>query len=224
MPRVTTRTAFLFDLDGTLADTLPDLAASTNHVRGSFGLPPVDLHAVRAFVGDGARTLLRRALAGLDEPLTDALIDDAFERYVAHHREQCTRLTVPFPGVREHLERLRHDGHALAVVTNKPERFAIPVIAHVGLAELLPVVVGGDTLPHKKPDPAPLVHALARLEAPVAGATIVGDGLQDLRAGKAAGLFTVACLFGYGDPEALRAEGADAWWSAFGRPEPDGGR
>jgi phosphoglycolate phosphatase len=215
--RVTTRTAFLFDLDGTLADTLADLTASANHVRSSFGLPPVDDAAVRGFVGDGARTLLRRALAGLDEPLTDALVDDAFQRYVEHHREQCTRLTVPFPGVRQHLEHLHDAGHALAVVTNKPERFAIPVVHHIGLAELLPVVIGGDTLPQRKPDPAPLRHALERLGAEITGATMVGDGVQDLRAGKALGLRTIACLFGYGDPEALRAEGADAYWTAFGR-------
>lgn len=212
-----TRPAFLFDLDGTLADTLPDLAASTNHVRALYGLPPVDDALVRRFVGDGARTLLRRSLAGIDRPLTEALLDEAFARYVAHHAEQCTQLTVAYPGVRACLAALRERGHALAVVTNKPERFAVPVVAHVGLADLLPVVVGGDTLPQKKPDPAPLRHALEQLDHPTAGAVMVGDGLQDLRAAKALGIGTIACLYGYGDPDELRREGADGYWVAFGR-------
>lgn len=211
------RPAFLFDLDGTLADTLPDLAASTNHVRGLYGLPPVDDALVRRFVGDGARTLLRRALAGLPEPPSDAVLDEAFARYVAHHTAQCTRLTVPYPGVRSHLEALRERGHPLAVVTNKPERFAVPVVAHVGLADLLPVVVGGDTAARKKPDPAPLRHALALLGRPTDGAVMVGDGLQDLRAAKTLGVGTIACLYGYGDPDELRREGADGYWVAFGR-------
>ncbi len=208
--------AFLFDLDGTLADTLPDLAASTNHVRGAHGLPPVAEDAVRRFVGDGARTLLRRALAELGDAVDDALLDRAFAAYAAHHMEQCTTRTAAYPGVREHLDALRRRGHPLAVVTNKPERFAVPVVRHLGLADLLPVVVGGDTLPVKKPDPAPLRHALDRLGAAADGATMVGDGVQDLRAGKALGARTIGCLFGYGDPALLRAEGADRWWRAFG--------
>lgn len=210
------RGTVVFDLDGTLADTLPDIAASTNHVRSAYGLLPADLALVRRCIGDGARTLLRRALAELNEPLTDALLDAAFARYVEHHRAQCTRLTVAYPGVRTHLEGLRARGHALAVVTNKPERFAAPVLAHTGLADLFATVVGGDTLPVKKPDPAPLRHALAQLGRPTAGAVMVGDGLQDLRPAKALGLGTIACLYGYGDAAALRREGADRYWVAFG--------
>lgn len=212
---------FLFDLDGTLADTLADLAASTNHVRGRHGLPPVSLAIVRSYVGDGARTLLQRAL---DEvlPREDGArmraLDDAFADYVAHHDRQCTVYARTFPGVREHLEALRRAGHPLAVVTNKPERFAVPIVRHLGLGDLLPVVVGGDTLPQKKPDPAPLRHALRQLGAAEGGGTMVGDGLQDLRAAKAAGLCAIGCLFGYGDPAELRREGADGFWRAFGQP------
>lgn len=211
---------FLFDLDGTLADTLTDIAASTNHVRAAHGLPAVPVAAVRAFVGDGARTLLRRALADVlpaDAASGERAIDAAFAGYVEHHTVQCLRTVRAFPGVREHLESLRAAGHGLAVVTNKPERFAVPIVRHLGLHDLLTVVVGGDTLPLRKPDPAPLALALARLGCggEVAG-TMVGDGVQDLRAGKALGLRTVACLFGYGDAAKLRAEGADAFWCAFG--------
>lgn len=213
--------AFLFDLDGTLADTLADLAASANHVRGLHGLPPVADATVRSFVGDGARTLLARALDGVLPAAGSArqrALDAAFAAYVEHHDRQCTVFARPFPGVREHLTALHAAGHPLAVVTNKPERFAVPIVRHLQLHDLLPVIVGGDTLPQKKPDPAPLQLALRQLGAAAAGGTMVGDGLQDLRAAKAAGLRAIACLFGYGDAAALRREGADGYWRAFGTP------
>ena len=218
---MSTPAPFLFDLDGTLADTLPDIAASTNHVRALHGLPALALPAVRACVGDGARALLQRALApalptGADA--ADVALDAAFAAYVAHHQVQCTGHATLYPGVRPFLADLRDRGHPLGVVTNKPERFARPLLAHLGLAAWLGVVVGGDTLPQKKPDPAPLLFALRALGGGPGRGTMVGDGVQDLRAGKAAGLRTIACLFGYGEPAHLRAEGADGFWTSFGVP------
>jgi len=210
---------FLFDLDGTLADTLADIAASTNHVRQFHGLVAVDATEVRSFVGDGARTLLRRALHEVmpaDPAAAERAIDAAFACYAEHHAAQCVRSVRAYPGVREHLEQLRAAGHRLAVVTNKPERFAVRIVEHLGLHDLLPVVIGGDTLPLRKPDPAPLREALRRLGHDGARGTMVGDGVQDLRAGKALGQRTVACLFGYGDPAKLRSEGADTFWREFG--------
>ena len=211
---MTTAPAFLFDLDGTLADTLPDLTASANHVRGLYGLAPVTQATVRTFIGDGARALVRRAL---DEQASEqGVLDDAVVAYINHHEDQCTRECRLFEGVEPFVRRLREQGHPIAIVTNKPERFARPVVAHLGLDAFTSVVVGGDTLATKKPDPEMLRHALGRLGVTAAGATMIGDGTQDLRAGKALGVRTVACLFGYGDPAALREEGADAYWSAFG--------
>ena len=214
-----TATAFLFDLDGTLADTLPDIASTTNHVRARFDLPPVDDDTVRSFIGDGARALLLRALRDvLPDPgaARDRRLDEAYALYTEHHDGQCTQRTTLFAGARDHVERLRRDGCALAIVTNKPERFAIPVARHLGLDDCFPVVVGGDTVAPKKPDPAPLRFALQQLGAEGARVTMVGDGLQDVRAGKAFGARTIACLFGYADPDALRTEGADEYWRAFG--------
>lgn len=216
---VTPQPTFLFDLDGTLADTLGDIAASTNFVRAAHGLPDVGDAVVRSFVGDGARTLLRRALAEVlpaagDQQ--DRFLDAAFATYAEHHQEQCLQLVQPYPGVRDFLAAHHARGCRMAVVTNKPARFAAPIVRHLGLGEWLPVVIGGDTLPVRKPDPAPLRLALQRLGAPHTGVTMVGDGVQDLRAGKAAGLRTVACLFGFGEPAALRREGADEFWQTFG--------
>ncbi len=208
--------ALLLDLDGTLVDSLADIAASANHVREHFGLEPLDRAVVRSMIGDGARVLLQRALAALD-PAPD--LDRAFAVFDAHHRDACTAEVTLYPGVREHLQRWHDDRIALAVVTNKPTRFAEQIVRHLDLAGLLPVVVGGDTLAERKPHPAPLRAALAMLGRPAAAPediAMVGDGIQDLRAGRAAGFRTVACIYGFGDPSLLRAEQPDEVWSAFG--------
>ena len=217
---VTPSPAFLFDLDGTLVDTLPDIAATTNHVRQLHGLSPIDIATVRTYIGDGAKTLLRRALAEITprQELAQAVVEDAFAAYVEHHRGQCTVHAQLFPGVYEHLGELHERGCKVAVVTNKPEQFAIPLARHLDLDAFTSVIIGGDTLATRKPDPAMLAHALEQLGSMPKSATMVGDGLQDLRAGKALGLRTIACLFGYGDPELLRAEGADEFWGAFAKP------
>ena len=218
---VSTAAAFLFDLDGTLADTLPDLAASTNFVRAQHGLPAVDHTAVRTFIGDGARKLLERALRELvadDRPLPAELLDHAFALYIEHHASQCTVHSRLFDGAHDYLTELRRRGHGIAIVTNKPERFAVPVARFLGLDAFTDVIIGGDTLPTKKPDPAMLELALHRLGNAAHTATMIGDGLQDVRAGKAAGCRTIACLYGYGDADRLRVEHADECWHEFGQP------
>lgn len=211
---------FLFDLDGTLADTLGDIAASTNHVRTLAGLAPIPLEGVRRCIGKGAATLLRRALPELGYDELDPRWDALLAAYVAHHDVQCTDGAKLYPSVLEHLRTLRDKGHPMAVVTNKPERFAVVVVRHLGLAELLPVVVGGDTTPHKKPHPEPLREALRRLSLPHEGnrllGTMVGDGEPDLLAAKSVSMRTIACMYGYGDPARLRELGADEYWQQFG--------
>ena len=210
---------FLFDLDGTLADTLADITASSNHVRAVFGLPPLAATTVRDFVGDGARALLRRALAELGDRGADAALDAACRHFLDHHAAQCTVAARLYPGVAAHLESLARRGHPLAIVTNKPERFARAIAAHLGIGDLLPVVIGGDTAAARKPEPAPLRLALERLGAGPAAGAMVGDGETDVRAGKAAGLRTIACLYGYRPAALLRREGPDRCWRAFGVEE-----
>lgn len=208
---------FLFDLDGTLADTLGDIAASVAFVRGRHGLPPLPLAAVRGMVGDGALLLLQRALGELRRPPHDAAFWQAARAlYGEHHRAQCTATVQLYPGVGDGLQRFAAAGHPLAVVTNKPRPFADAILRHLGIDRLLPVVVGGDCLPQRKPDPAPLRLALERLGCAAAGASMVGDGTTDLRAGRAAGLATIGCLYGYRSEDELRAVGADRWWRRFG--------
>jgi len=218
--RVPAPLPFLFDLDGTLADTIGDIAASTNHVRRLAGLAPVPVETVRRCIGRGAATLLRRALPELGYADADPRWDPLLAAYVAHHDIQCTDTARLYPGVLEFLRAHKARGHAIAIVTNKPERFAVVVVRHLGLAECVSAVVGGDTTAAKKPDPLPLREAFRRLGLPHDGArlhgTMVGDGEPDLLAAKAVAMRTIACLYGYGEPARLRALGADEYWERFG--------
>lgn len=209
----------LFDLDGTLVDSLPDIAASTNHLRQHFGLPPIDLVQVGSLVGDGLAALLQRALGGC----SDDRLEEAHAIYRAHHELQCTELVVPFPGVREHLARWHREGRSLGVVTNKPVSFSRRILAHLDLARFLSVVIGGDSTTARKPDPEPVRVALAQLGASAGSAMMVGDSPADILAGRAAGIRTAAVLFGYRSEEILRATGADEYWPCFGEAQPDNG-
>ncbi|GAB4144232.1 MAG: hypothetical protein Fur0037_11980 [Planctomycetota bacterium] len=208
--------AWLFDLDGTLADTIEDIAASVDAVRARFGLSAIGVEAVRPMVGDGLGALLRRALSRGGVALSEKDLEMAGEFYVSHHEAQCTRTVRLYPGVRDFLERLAGAGHPLAVVTNKPLRFARAIARHLRLDDLIPVVIGGDSLPQRKPDPAPLLCALQRLGVLDRQGTMVGDSPGDIAAGRAAGLETIACLYGYRPAEALIASGPDRFWRRFG--------
>ncbi|MBI5852142.1 MAG: HAD-IA family hydrolase [Planctomycetes bacterium] len=206
--------ALLMDLDGTLVDSLADIAASVDHVRVAFGLAPLGKERVRTIVGDGALLLLASAFADLAAPPP---LEELWPVYEAHHERQCVKLVTAYPGVVEALARWRKDGLATAVVTNKPLRFARRVLEHVGVH--VDEVIGGDSLAERKPSPAPLLEALRRLDVAPRDAAMVGDGLQDLRAGKAAKLRTIAALYGFRDPAELRREGADEYWVRFGVSE-----
>ena len=205
----------LFDLDGTLVDSLPDIAATINAVRAAQGHPELPLAAVRGMVGDGLTKLLERALPGA----TPEQMKAAKRAYREHHLAQCTRLVRPFAGVTDHLLTWQARGWPMAVVTNKSAVFAERILDHLDLRRFFPVLVDGESVPAKKPSPEPCRRALRELGVSGARGTMIGDGVQDLRAGKAAGLRTVGALFGYREPQVLRAEGADTFWSAFGVAE-----
>ena len=207
----------LLDLDGTLADTLEDIRASANHVRDAYGLEPLPADTVRELVGNGAMALLRGALqeAGPFEPLRER----AWALYREHHTEQCMVHVRAYPGVCEHLRQWHGEGRLMAVVTNKPEAFAAAILDHLELTPHLPVLIAGDTIGHKKPAPEPIWAALDRLGAPRTPAIMAGDSPSDLRAGQAAGLTTIAALYGYRPAEELRRQGADLYWQRFGEED-----
>lgn len=191
--------ALLFDLDGTLVDSAPDIADAVDRVLLNLGLEAVGEEQVRHWVGNGAAKLMERALAvrtGRHPTLPER--DQALARFLEEYgRGLCVRSRL-YPGVGQGLDRLRADGYRLACVTNKPEALATRLLEEIGLGSAwLPVVVGGDTLPVKKPDAAPLAHAMEALGVTAAQTLMVGDSVTDVRAARNAGMGAICVPYGY---------------------------
>src|SRR5215831_443319 len=153
----------VFDLDGTLIDSAPDLRAAANTVLAEAGRPPLDLATIRSFVGDGVRKLIERAFAATGPALDTAALDAAAQRYTALYEAAASVLTRPYDGVPETLGRLRARGLKLAVCTNKPVAASHVVLRELGLAPFFDAVSGGDSVARRKPDPMHVLDALERI-------------------------------------------------------------
>lgn len=214
MSRFAAARAVLFDLDGTLIDSAPDLGAAADQMRVARGLPSLPLEAYRHMAGAGARGMIGVAFGfGAEHPEFEALKQEFFANYEA----RLTELTRPFDQVPEILDALHGAGLAWGVVTNKAERFTLPLTAAMPLFRHARAVVSGDTTPHAKPHPAPLLEAARRLGLDAADCIYVGDDERDIQAGRAAGMPTVAALYGY-----LGARADVGTWNAdaiIDRPE-----
>ncbi len=199
--------AVLFDLDGTLLDSAPELGAAANALLLSRGLPARPIADYRAYAGSGARGMLRVAL-GIDPDHAD------YERQKSDFLtayEAVLFQTVAFAEVSSVLAQLKQVGLPWGIVTNKAERFALPLIASLPMLASAAVVVCGDTTPHAKPHPGPLFEAARRLDLAPSDCVYVGDDERDIVAGRAAGMRTVAAFYGYLGPQAQpEAWGADA--------------
>lgn len=200
-----------FDLDGTLADTAPDLAAALNHALERLGRPIVAPASVRYLVGDGARALLRKGLA-LGGDSDDALVERGFPYFIDHYAANICAGTTAYPNLEPALDALSGRGVKTAICTNKPERLARLLLDALGWARRFDAVVGGDTLVVRKPDPAPLREAIAR--AGGGAAAFVGDSITDADTARAAGLPFVAVGWGFSDRPAAEL-GADAVIDSF---------
>lgn len=199
--------AVLFDLDGTLVDSAPDLAGAANDLRIARGLDPLPLERLRPMVGAGARGMVGTAfgLQPHDEGFV-ALRDEFLDRYAGRLLEQ-TRL---FPAVAELLDAIEAAGLAWGVVTNKATRFTLPLVEGLGLHHRAAALVCGDTTPHAKPHPEPLWEAARRLGMAPQQCVYIGDDLRDILAGRAAGMATLAAGWGYlGEGEPIERWGAD---------------
>ena len=192
--------AILWDLDGTLVDSVGDLASALNVVLGRHGLPPRRLDAVRGMIGDGVNELLRRGFEAAGRPLPPAEVPSARQEFLAVYAAGATRQTRPMPGAAEALARLSREGWRHAVCTNKPTGIARDILAELGLATYIRTVVGGDTGLALKPDPAPLRACLDALGIPAERAVMVGDSGNDVAAAGAAGVAAVFARCGYGTP------------------------
>lgn len=192
-------TALLVDLDGTLVDSVPDIADALDRMLAGLGMAAVGEEQVRLWVGSGSARLVERALtlrSGRPPAATER--DAALARFLDAYGQRLWRRSRLYPGVREGLDRLRADGYRLACVTNKPEALAVTLLDAIGFGSAwFPVVVGGDTLAVKKPDPAPLHHAMNALGVTPAQTLMVGDSVTDARAARSAGIGLACVPYGY---------------------------
>jgi phosphoglycolate phosphatase len=192
--------AVLLDLDGTLLDTAPDLAAAANRMLAHLGLPQREPQLIATFIGKGISMLVRRSLAGSLEGNTDeALYARALPLFERYYAEESGRRAQPYPGAREGIERLRALDLRLACVTNKTERFTCELLERTGFAASFDLAVCGDTVALKKPDPMPLLFACERFAVPPAEALFIGDSLNDVSAARAAGCPVWCVPYGYNE-------------------------
>lgn len=208
----------LFDFDGTLIDSAPDLALAINHVLEALGRPPFDEVRVRGWVGNGARKLVERALrASTDDEaaLTPEAIDDALARFMAFYAENLAVGTKTYPHVPEVLRKLHDKGFRMAIVTNKPYAFIEPILHSLDMSELFEYTIGGDSLPQKKPDPAPLLHVCDTLGVEKDRCVMIGDSKNDILAAKAAEMHCIGLGYGYNYDEAIDAYGPDLVCETF---------
>ncbi|MFO1091680.1 MAG: phosphoglycolate phosphatase [Hyphomicrobiales bacterium] len=209
--------AVVFDLDGTLVDSAPDLAAATNHVLAAHGRRPVSLDEVRAMVGRGARKLIERGFAATGEAVDMARMDDLYRLFIDHYRANIDRGTRPFEGTLDVLEQCRTRGLKVGICTNKTESLSVLLIERLGLTKAFGAIVGADTIGIAKPDPAPYRETLARLEA-TGRSVMVGDSETDILTARAAGVPVIAVTFGYTDkpvetfaPDRLASSMGEVW-------------
>ncbi|MGM0983561.1 MAG: phosphoglycolate phosphatase [Pseudomonadota bacterium] len=207
-----------FDLDGTLVDSVPDLALAVDAALADLGLRAAGEAKVRNWVGNGSFVLMERALHSAIQPNGEAFpheapdgafLERAHAAFLDHYGRDPGAHTRLYPGVREALDALRDRGLPLALVTNKPYAFIAPLLEGLGLAEYFALCLGGDSLPEKKPDPAPLRHVAAHFDVSPAACLMVGDSRHDIEAGRAAGFRTLAVPYGYNHGESVRDSGPD---------------
>lgn len=199
-----------FDLDGTLIDSVPDLAVALARALSELGLSEPSEARVRDWVGNGAPMLVERALAwalqGAPEP---ELQERAYHAFMRYYGAAPNALTTLYPGVQEALQALHKSGFTLVLITNKPERFIKPLLTHFKLLEFFSMWIGGDSLADKKPSPLPLQHVARMTQIPPSKCVMVGDSRHDVIAGKAAGFTTIALPYGYNHGEPIEESDPD---------------
>ncbi len=196
--------AALIDLDGTLMDTAPDLAEAANRMRADFGLPSLPASRIAQYVGKGADVLVQRSLTDrMDGQVEPERFTPARESFLRHYQVVNGAASVVFDGVPQALSRLRASGWRLACVTNKPREFTLPLLQRAGLAVLFDAIVCGDEVERRKPYPDVVLRACSRLGVEPREAVIVGDSINDVLAGRAAGVRIVLVECGYNEGESI---------------------
>lgn len=195
----------LIDVDGTLVDSVPDLAYCVDEMMTTLGLEPHGEAKVRNWVGNGVERLVRRALTGeLDGEPDEADFTRAYPVFLELYADNTCKRTQLYPGVSEGLDYLQSAGYQLGCVTNKAAQFTLPILEQLGLRDKFGIVVSGDSLPVKKPDPLPLLHAAEQLGVTAEQSLMLGDSQSDVKAARAAGFQIICMSYGYNHGEDIR--------------------
>lgn len=201
----------LIDVDGTLVDSVPDLAFCVDAMMARLGRPPHGEAAVRNWVGNGVERLVRRALIGqLEGEPDEADFEAALPIFLELYSDNTARRSLLYPGVREGIAFLKAAGYPLGCVTNKAAQFTEPLLRELGIRESFSLVVSGDTLPRRKPDPMPLLHAAQHFGVDPRDALMIGDSVSDVKAARAAGFGIICMSYGYNHGQDIREADPDA--------------
>ena len=189
--------ALIFDLDGTLVDTAPDLLGATNHVLNSIGRESISYQMLRQFVGHGAMDLLRRGLLATGGPVADGELKQLHGEFLRYYGENVAHKSIVFPGLIDLLDKAQAQGLKMGVCTNKVENLSRKLLNEIGLAKYFGAVVGGDTLPLMKPDPAPYNEVAKQLGVDAMQTLMFGDSETDIKTAQNVGVPVIAVSFGY---------------------------
>jgi len=216
--KFTDKKAVLFDLDGTLIDSAPDLALAINHMLTSIGREEISPAIIRSWVGNGASILVQRGLSGqteIDENLDPELLEKSLAIFLDFYAKNLCVATVTYPHVRSSLKILKAKGYQLAIVTNKPYDLIQPILDGLELNGLFELLVGGDTLEKRKPDPLPLHYACEKLGVTVEQCVMVGDSKNDVLAANAANMQSIGLSYGYNYGEDINEHNPDISFDDF---------
>jgi len=207
---ITKPAMILIDVDGTLVDSVPDLAYCVDEMMRQLGLPVRGEDRVRLWVGNGVERLVRRALVNqLDGEPDEALFARAYPVFLELYADNTSKRSRLYPGIREGLDYLKAAGYPLGCVTNKAAQFTKPLLKDLGVYEYFDIVISGDTLPRKKPDPLPLLHAAGHFNVDPERCLMVGDSVSDVKAARAAGFQIVCMTYGYNHGDNIADAGPD---------------
>lgn len=203
--------AVLLDLDGTLLDTVSDIATAANMMRASLGFAPLDAALIRTFVGKGIANLVAKTLKDAVGDVGPTALKVAVANFERQYEKCFGDSSAPFAGVIDGLDALRDKGFRLGCVTNKAEKFTLPLLAKTGLAGYFEITLSGDSLPEKKPHPLPLIHAAGFFACMTAEMLLIGDSVNDAEAARAAGSPVFIVPYGYNEGQELRGLDCDAF-------------
>jgi phosphoglycolate phosphatase len=201
----------LIDLDGTLVDSATDIAIAANKMREAFGFGPLDPAVIRNYIGRGIPHLVSQTMKSAVGELGASSVKVAVSQFEKQYEIFLTATTKPYPGVFEGLELFKEKGFKLVCVTNKAERFALPILETLGLARYFEMVIAGDSLPEKKPHPLPLQHAAKHFQVKIDEVVMIGDSMHDAAAAREAGCPVFIVSYGYNEGQELRGLDCDAF-------------